>query len=76
MSEPWTEHRHLNTKAKFNHAVTVGFVVENDSEEGNLTKDEILHGVMRRLLLLLENPVEFAECCEVYDTYEVPKEKP
>lgn len=64
------EHRHLK-KGKYNHAATIAFTVENDSEEGELTKEEILHGIMRRLLLLLENPCEFAECCEVYDTYEV-----
>jgi len=69
------EHRHLNKEAKYNHAATIAFVVENDDPEGNLTKDEILHGLLRRLLLLLENEPEFRECCEVYDTYETVEGK-
>jgi hypothetical protein len=57
--------------ARYNHAVTIVFTVENDSEEGELTKDEIIAGIVRRLHLLMENPCEFAECCEVYDTYKI-----
>ena len=56
---------------KYNHAATVAFTVINESEEGVLTKDEIIHGLLRRLTLLMENPDEFYECCEVYDTYEM-----
>jgi len=67
----YPEHRQLNQNAKYNHAATIAFTVENDDPDGNLTEKEIMHGLLRRLLLLLENPCEFAECAEVYDTYEI-----
>jgi len=59
----------------FNHAATIAFTVENDREDGILTKDEIIHGVLRRLALLMENPGEFSECAEVYDTYAIDMEE-
>jgi len=64
------EHRHLNKEARYNHAVSMSFTVENNSAEGELTNDEIMHAIMRRLLLLMENPCEFREVCEVYDTFD------
>ena len=62
-------HRFLTENGRYNHAATIAFTVENNDPDGNLTKDEILHGLLRRLALLLENEPEFRECCEVYDTY-------
>jgi len=64
------DHRHLRMEAKYNHAVSIAFTVENDRPDGELTKDEIIHGLMRRMIMLMENPDEFSECCETYDTVE------
>jgi len=59
---------------KYNHAATIAFTVVNEDPEGNLTKDEIIAGILRRLHLLMENPCEFVEAAEVYDTYEEPED--
>ena len=55
---------------KYNHAATIAFTVVNEDPEGYVTKNEIIAGIIRRLHLLMENPIEFAEAVEVYDTYE------
>jgi len=55
----------------YNHALSIAFTVENNDAKGYCTDDEILHGLMRRITLLLENPVEIQEAADVYDTYEV-----
>ena len=59
------------TPRRYNHAATIAFTVENEDPDGNLTQAEILNGILRRLMMLMENPTEFAECAETYDTYEV-----
>lgn len=61
--------------AKYNHAFTVAFTVENGFEDGyNTPFNQLIAGLSRRIANLMEewrhNPEGVVEAFECYDTYE------
>lgn len=59
-------------KKKYNHAFDIAFKVESYKEEGHeVSKDELLAGLMKRIVSLMENGDEIKHAVDCFDTYEV-----
>jgi hypothetical protein len=57
-------------KGKYNHAFDIAFEVISDNEGKNVTKEELMTGLLRRVANLSDHPTEIVEACGLpFDTY-------
>lgn len=56
---------------KYSHVFSLAFTVDSNNEGENVTKDELLIGLRRRLAGLERNPVEILEACGLPEETEV-----
>ncbi len=56
---------------KYNHAFTIAFELETNNKGENVTKDELLAALRKRIVDLENNGDEIIEACGApFDTYE------
>lgn len=56
---------------KWNHAIDVAFEIETDNDANNITVEEMLAGMRKRLEYLESHPTEAKEAFGVFDTFEI-----
>ena len=59
----------MSDKARFNHAFSFGFSLENNSPEGEVTAQELRHAILCRLDYLTDSEI-LENCGSPWDTYE------
>lgn len=55
---------------KYNHAVEIAFTIDSDNDGDNVTEEEYIAGLEKRLADLKSRKGEALEACGIYDTYE------
>lgn len=63
-----------SSKPRFNHAFDIAFSLENSSESGEATAEELLAALIKRVEYLREHKDEIVESCGTpFDSYEIDK---
>jgi hypothetical protein len=56
---------------KYNHAYSLGFAINSNNEDDNVTKAEMIKGLRKRLEAFESGEEDILECCDsAFDTYE------
>ncbi len=64
----------VGTMKRYNHMYDITFTVETETEDSfEVSAEEIISGLEKRINYLRENPFEIADAIGHYDSYEIER---